>query len=268
MSFPLLVLFVLLAMAAVMSTGWFVQRAAGNAGWVDVFWTFGTGATCALTALAPRPGAAGPDGRQLLVAALVALWSIRLGVYVARRVATSREDVRYTELRREWGAGFQTRMIPLMLVQAPATALLSVSVILAARAPHGPLGLRDALGALVLLAAVAGEGLADEQMKRFKAADPPKDAVCEEGMWGWSRHPNYVFEWLGWAAYPVIGLDLARPGSFWTVLSLLVMYLILRFVTGVPPLEAAMVRSKGDAYRAYQDRVGVFFPTRFRGGRA
>jgi steroid 5-alpha reductase family enzyme len=119
----------------------------------------------------------------------------------------------------------------------------------------------------VLLVGIGGEALADEQMKRFKASNAPHGAVCQQGLWGWSRHPNYVFEWLGWAAYPVIGLDPGRPGSWWTLLSLLVMYLILRFLTGVPPLEAAMVRSKGDAYRAYQARVGAFFPIRLRGGR-
>ena len=126
---------VLIAMLAIMSCGWFVQRAANNGGWTDVFWTYGTGATCALAALVPMAGANGPSWRQMMIAALVAAWSLRLGTYVAIRVAKGAEDVRYAQLRKEWGDSFPRRMVGLMLIQAPATALLAVSVLFAARQP-------------------------------------------------------------------------------------------------------------------------------------
>ena len=251
---------VLAAMAVVMSAGWATQRAAGNGGWTDVFWTYGTGATCALAALAPFGGHGLPTWRQALVAALVAVWALRLGTYVAVRVAGGPEDARYAELRKEWGAAFQGRMFGLLIVQAPATALLAVSVLLAAREPSPELRWVDLAGAVILVAAIVGEGLADRQMKAFKADPAHKGAVCDTGLWAWSRHPNYLFEALGWVAYPVIALQPAHPRTWASLAAPVVMFVILRFLTGVPPLEAAMVKSKGDAYRRYQARVAAFLP--------
>ena len=255
-----LVLAVLVAMTVVMITGWAVQRAARNGGWTDVFWTYGTGATCALAALFPMAGHAAPTWRQTLVAALIAFWALRLGTYVAVRVAEGAEDVRYAELRKEWKAAFQTRMFGLLIIQGPTTALLSISVLLAAREPSPALRWQDVGGVLILVAAILGEALADRQMKRFKADPANRGKVCDTGLWSWSRHPNYLFEFLGWVAYPLIAI---RPSEGWTLLSLIapaIMFLVVRHLTGVPPLEAAMVRSKGDAYRRYQARVSAFLP--------
>ena len=256
----LLVGAVLLVMAVVMITGWTVQRAANNGGWTDVFWTYGTGATCALAALAPLGGQGAPTWRQMMVAALVAIWAARLGTYVAVRVAGGSEDARYAALRRVWSGKFQLNMFGLLIVQAPATALLSVSVLLAARNPDPALRWQDIAGALILAGSILGEGLADGQMKRFKADASNKGKVCDAGLWAWSRHPNYLFEALGWVAYPVIAVQLAHPWTWASLIGPVTMFVILRFATGVPPLEEAMVRSKGDAYRDYQARVSAFLP--------
>ena len=251
---------VVVAMAVIMAAGWVYQRQVGNGGWTDVFWTYGTGATCALVALVPLGGATAPSWRQALVAVLVAVWSLRLGTYVAVRVANGSEDARYANLRREWGASFQRRMFGLMIVQAPATALLSISILLAAHAPGTAIRWQDLAGAVILTASILGEGLADREMKRFKADPDNKGKVCDVGLWAWSRHPNYLFEFLGWVAYPVIAIEPARPWSFAALIAPAVMFAILRYGTGVPPLEAAMVLSKGDAYRRYQSRVSPFLP--------
>ncbi len=259
-SMIVLVIAVLAAMAVVMTVGWLVQRAAGDAGWVDVFWTYGTGATCAVAALVPLAGGSVPGPRQLMVAGLVLVWSVRLGTYVAVRVAGGPEDARYAGFRRDWGRGFQARMFGVMLIQAPATAALSISILLAARNPTPGLGLADLTGLAILVGAIVGESVADGQMKRFKADPAHKGQVCDQGLWAWSRHPNYLFEFLGWLAYPVIAF---RPADPWTLLALIgpaLMFAILRFGTGVPPLEAAMLQSRGDAYRRYQARVSPFLP--------
>jgi hypothetical protein len=96
-----LVLAVLGVMAVIMLIGWTVQRGAGNGGWTDVFWTYGTGATCALASLTPIGAQPGVGWRRALVAVMAAAWALRLGGYIAVRVARSREDARYTELRGE-----------------------------------------------------------------------------------------------------------------------------------------------------------------------
>lgn len=248
---------VLAGMAVVMTVSWLTQRATKNGGWVDVFWTFGTGAACVAAALWPEPAAS--SARQLLVAGLAAVWALRLGGYIALRVATSSEDTRYANLREEWGVKFQANMFWLVIVQAPATAILSLSVFVAGHGGGAELGLRDALGALVLVIAIAGEGLADEQMRAFKKQGR-HGAVMDKGLWGWSRHPNYFFEWVGWLAYPVIAFDPAVAWTWATWIAPVVMFLLLRFGTGVPTLEKTMLQSRGDKFRDYQRRVSAFFP--------
>ena len=253
-----LALVVLSFMAIVMAIAWAFGLAVKNGGWTDVFWTLGTGGALAGAALWPDP-AATPQ-RQWLVAGLAGLWAIRLGVYLTRRVAGHPEDARYADFRRQFGARYPLGMAGVALAQAPATAILSLSVILAAHRPVAGLGPRDLLGAAFLIAALAGEGLADDQMRRFKADPANKGRVCDVGLWAWSRHPNYFFEWLGWLAYPAIALDPAVPTSWLSLTAPLVMLVLLTRVSGVPPLEQAMLRSRGEAYRAYQARVSAFFP--------
>jgi steroid 5-alpha reductase family enzyme len=249
---------VLIFMAIVMNLAWVVQRRVANTGWVDVFWTFGTGIAGVAIALWPSASTS-PTQRQILVAALAGVWALRLGLYIARRVASSSEDARYALFRQSWGAGYQSRLLLFLQPQAPVTALLCLSIALAAHRP-GPLGLTDMIGAAILVVAILGEGLADRQLARFKAAHTEKGAICDAGLWGWSRHPNYFFEWFGWLAYPVIAIDAARPVTLLSVAAPVVMFVILRFVTGVPPLERAMLASRGDRFRAYQARTAAFIP--------
>jgi steroid 5-alpha reductase family enzyme len=250
---------VLILMLAVMSAAWLTVRATNNGGWIDVFWTFGTGLAGVVAALCPWAGP--PSARQVLVACLVALWSLRLGSYIALRVAKGAEDVRYATLKKEWGADFLRKLFGMAIVQAPATTLLCASIAAAALRPGEGLIATDFAGAAILLIAIAGEGLADAQMKAFKADPANHGKVMDKGLWGWSRHPNYFFEWFGWLAYPVIAID---PGAGWppgwaATIAPVAMYLILTRLTGVPPLEAAMTASRGQAYRDYQARVGAFF---------
>jgi len=258
--FLVLPLGVMVVMALVMSSGWAVQRAVNNGGWSDVFWTYGTGATCALASLVPFGASAGPNWRQVLVASLVAIWSLRLGTYVAVRVAKGPEDARYADFRREWGAKFQRNMFGLLIVQAPVTAVLSLSILVAAREAYPGVRIADIVGGLILIGSILGEGVADQQMKAFRADPTNKGKVCDTGLWAWSRHPNYLFEALGWVAYPVIAFNLANPLSLASLIAPIVMFIVLRFGTGVPPLEAAMLKSRGDAYRLYQARVSAFWP--------
>ena len=252
-----LVLGVLAAMTAVMVAAWAYGLARRNGGWTDVFWTWGSGAALAAAALWPWHAV---TARQGLVAGMAALWALRLGIYLTPRVASHPEDARYAKFREDFGAAYPRRMLFVTLPQAPATALLSVSVIIAAQRSAPGLDLRDGLGLAVFLIAIAGEYVSDEQMRRFRADSASKGQVMDRGLWGWSRHPNYFFQWLGWLAYPVIALEPAHPVTWLSLTAAAVMFVLLRYVSGVPPLEAAMVRSRGEKFRAYQHRVSAFFP--------
>jgi steroid 5-alpha reductase family enzyme len=249
---------VLGAMTIVMVAAWAFGLAMKNGGWTDVFRTWGTGLALAAAALLPLGPQTAP--RQALVAGLMAVWTLRLGLYLTPRVAGHPEDTRYAAFREQWGARYPLNMLFVTLPQAPASALLGLSVILAAHAPAPGLNLRDGLAVALFGLAILGETAADLQMSAFRRDPAHKDKVMDGGLWAWSRHPNYFFQWLGWFAYPIIALDPVRPMTWLSLTAPVVMYLLLRYVSGVPPLETQMLKSRGEAFRAYQARVSVFFP--------
>jgi len=191
---------------------------------------------------------------------IILIWAVRLGGYIARRVAGGAEDARYAHFRGEWGAAYQRTLYLFVMPQAAISAGLCVSIMIAAARPAPGLDLRDCLAIAILIVAIAGEALADGQLAAFKKADPKKGAVCDVGLWAWSRHPNYFFEWAGWLAWPVMGLDPARPVTWLTLIAPAAMFGVLRFLTGVPPLEETMIASRGQTYRAYQAKTSAFFP--------
>ena len=251
------------ALSALMAMAWVVQRRTGNSGWVDTIWTFAVGLVGAGSALWPLGGET-PDSRQWLVAGLVAAWSLRLGLHIGTRTRGITDDPRYATFAREWGADAPRRMFIFLQNQGFGSIPLVFAIFVAARFPAPALRLQDLIGMLILLTGIGGEALADAQLKKFRNDPANKGRVCDAGLWRWSRHPNYFFEWFGWLAYPVIALSpdapLFYPWGWATLLAPAFMYWILVHVTGIPPLEAEMLRSRGERYRDYQSRTSAFFP--------
>lgn len=249
------------ALSAVMAASWAVQRRTRNAGFADVFWSFGLGLFGASMALVPATGAEG--GRQGLVAVLALIWGARLGSHILQRTLKGREDPRYARFREEWGGDFQRRLFAFLQMQAGAALVLMLPIFLAAHRP-GPAGdIQDILGAVLLVVAIAGEAMADRQLAAFGRDPANRGKVCDQGLWAWSRHPNYFFQWLGWCAYAAIALDFSGDylAGWLALIGPGLMYWLLVHVSGIPPLEAHMIRSRGPAFRAYQKRTSAFFPS-------
>lgn len=251
-----------LFLAVVMAGAWGTQRVMGNAGVSDAFWSAGVGLAGVAVALVPAGGEGEFTGRQLLVALLVAAWGTRLALHIGARSFGGPEDARYAWFRTEWGANFQARLFWFLMIQAAAGLLLVACVLLAARNPAPGLTLQDGLGVLVLIVAVIGEGAADETLRRFKADPDNKGKLCDVGLWSWSRHPNYFFEWLVWCAYPLFAINLsgAYPQGWFALAGPAFMVWLLIAVSGIPPLEAHMARRYGARFEAYRARVPAFFP--------
>ena len=248
-----------LSLSILMAGAWVVQQRTGNSGWVDTIWTFSVGLVGAASSLWPVAGAE-PNARQGLVAALVMIWSLRLGAHIAVRTSGISDDPRYAAFAREWGVDAPPRMFLFLQNQALGSVPLVFAIFVAAHFPGDLLRWRDYLAALVLLLGIIGEAMADSQLKQFRETPGHQGQVCDVGLWRWSRHPNYFFQWLGWLAYPVIAIS---PDYGWGWASLLApafMYWILVHVTGIPPLEAQMLHSRGERYRDYQSRTSAFFP--------
>ena len=256
-----LILVVALALSAILSVAWRIQRRTGRSGWIDTIWSLAVGASGLTFALAPVEGAGGLTTRQSVIACLVLLWSLRLGLSIARRTSGAGEDPRYAQLEKEWGVAFGKRLFWFLQIQAAAALVLAVSIFAAAQNPQ-PMRSIDWAAAALLVVAIGGETIADEQLRRFKSDPANKGGICEEGLWAYSRHPNYFFEWLGWCAYPLfaIGLGFSHPWGLLSLAAPVLMYWLLVHASGIPHLEAHMERSRGATFEAYKRRVNAFVP--------
>ena len=130
------------SLSILMAGAWLVQQRTGNSGWVDTIWTFALGLVGAGSALWPIAGAA-PNARQWLVAALVAVWSLRLGLHIAIRTAGITDDPRYAAFAKEWGLNAPRRMFVFLQNQALGTIPLVFAIFVAARVPSEALRLQD-----------------------------------------------------------------------------------------------------------------------------
>lgn len=242
-------------MAVVMAGLWAVQRRTRDAGVVDVGWTYGVGLSAVVLAAAVD----GLPARRVLVAALVVLWSLRLGTYILRdRVLKGPEDGRYQDLRKRWRAGFESRILVFFQAQGLLAVLFALPAGAAMLSARPALGLVDLAAVALWLVAIGGETLADRQLAAHRADPAQAGRTCRRGLWRFSRHPNYFFEWLHWVGYSVIAVGWA----WWpaTLVAPAIMYVLVRYVTGIPPTEAQSVRSRGADYRKYQRTTNAFFP--------
>lgn len=203
------------------------------------------------------------SARQVIVAVFAVIWAARLGIHIATRTARIADDPRYARLIEGWGSDASRQMFWLLQKQALVSIPLALAMFLAAHNPAPGLTLADAAAILVMVVAVLGEGLADWQLQAFKSNPANKGGINDVGLWRWSRHPNYFFETFGWLAYPLLAINLsgAYPWGWLALLAPACMYWLLVYVSGIPPLEEHMLRTRGDKFRAYQRRTNAFFPS-------
>ncbi len=221
------------ATSLLMAAFWRWHLRVGNAGLVDVGWTL------SMVALAGLYASVGPGDavRRLVMVAMVAIWGGRLATYLLRdRVLGRPEDQRYSALRRSsvaaagnFFAFFQAQALLAVVLSAP---------LLVASLDRRPMNSALELVAVGLWAvALAGETIADRQLERFKQRAGTSGRVCRDGLWRYSRHPNYFFEWLVWVAF---ALYAAR--SPWTAVGFIAPVLMLFFlfrITGIPATASA-----------------------------
>jgi steroid 5-alpha reductase family enzyme len=167
------------------------------------------------------------------------------------------EDGRYLALKEAWGPAAPRKMLWFFMFQAVAASLFSLPMLMAANNPS-PFGILDYAALVVAVIAVTGESVADHQLQRFREGPGNRGRTCRSGLWRYSRHPNYFFEWLHWFVYALFALS--APWGWLTLLAPAAMLHFILNVTGVPPTEQQALKSRGDDYRAYQRETSVFFP--------
>ena len=222
---------------------------------VDTIWTVGLG----ISALVYHAVANLESIRSWVVLLIICLWSFRLSYHLFRdRIFTGQEDPRYKALAKYWALKSARNFYFLFLAQIIFIALFLCPVIIAMQNPQPIWAWTDTLGILIAISAMVGEWVADHQLATFRAKPDNKRSVCKDGLWRYSRHPNYFFEWLHWFAY--FSFAVGSSSVWFALVGPIAIFIFLRFLTGVPYAEMSSLKSRGDAYRQYQSSTNAFFP--------
>ncbi len=243
----------------IMAIGWLWQCVSRNAAIADVLW-----ALCILlNTLVFSITYNAPLWLVTVVGLLLVVWSSRLTALLGIRVFRHGEDRRYVAMRRAipapiqplfYLAFFGLQALLALLFSYPAWQLMQIEQ------PTAPWFVF--LGALVCAVGLWGEARADRQLLEFKSRQSAPGGICDEGLWAWSRHPNYFFEWVFWCGIGLMGL--ASQHSWALIGYPVLMFLFLYFITGIPFNERQMAASRGAAWDAYAARTPAFFPRRPR----
>ncbi len=234
---------------------WLASLAKRDSSIADRYWAIGFAVVATIFGFhAPTLGVA-----AMLLLAAVWLWALRLGGYLlARHMSAAGEDPRYAAIRARHSPGFAWKSLPMIFMsQALLTWLIAVPVfaaVLAQGTLHGGL---FAVGLAIFAAGFVVEALADWQLARFKANEASSGGLLTSGLWRYSRHPNYAGEAAVW-----LGLSLmacAMVASPLPLVSALLVALLLICVSGIPPLEAHLSRTR-PAFKSYRSRTSAFIP--------
>ena len=248
----------LLALAAVlagMAPLWCLGVVLRHARDVDVAGGVGVGGVAVLAALAG--GGYGP--RRLLVAALACAWGIRLGSYIFLRNRGKGEDPRYQAMRRGAGDRFWWfSFFQVFLLQGILMWFISAPLVASATAHQpGHTAFTDIAGLLVWAIGFGFEAIGDWQLARFKKDPANRGRVMDQGLWRYTRHPNYFGDATLWWGLFIIAAG--TTNGYLSVLSPLSMTFLLVRVSGVALLERSQTRAK-PAYRDYIERTSPFLP--------
>lgn len=243
------------AAAALLLGLYLLQRRTGDATAVDAGWAM------SLVLLAGIYAALGPGEleHRVLIATIATLENLRIAALVLRRVGKG-EDSRYEELRRRWrDRGREQRTFAIFYqAQALVAVVLSAPILLAVFNRTEGIEPVEWAGLALWVVAAGLESVADGQLTRFKRDPANKGKTMRDGLWRYSRHPNYFFQWLTWVAYALVALA-APHGWIGFMAPLVILYLIV-FVTGIPPAEEQSLKSRGEDYRRYQRETSPFVP--------
>lgn len=240
--------------ALLMATLWMIQRSTKNAGIVDIGWA----AAIAVMSVFFSSTSHAPVERRLLIGAMGLLWGARLAIHLLIRNRGRPEDGRYTQLRKDWAPNEQLGLFKFFQFQAVAAVFFSIPFLLSSLNQRASLTSHEIAGFLLWAIALVGETVSDFQLERFKRSKGGISIVCQEGLWRYSRHPNYFFESLVWIALALFAWP-SPAGFIALACPALIIYFIFN-ITGIPATEAQALRTKGDHYREYQRKTSAFFP--------
>jgi steroid 5-alpha reductase family enzyme len=244
----------LAAVIGLMSLLWLVSLALRNASIVDIFWGAGFVVVGWLYFFLAEQGGL---ERKLLLGALVAIWGLRLSLYILARNLGKGEDFRYVAMRQAAGAGWWWQSYFKVFALQGALMWLISAPLLAGQIGATPAGLTilDGLGVLVWAVGFFFEAVGDWQLARIKADPANRGQVMNRGVWRYTRHPNYFGDAAQWWGFFLIA---AAAGGWITVFAPILMTSLLVRVSGKALLEKSLNGRPG--YREYVETTSGFIP--------
>ena len=239
-------------MPATAVVAWGIATLRRNVGLVDIFWSL----FILLAAFWYFRAQPQHTTRSVMIMALTTMWALRLAGYLALRNWSAPEDHRYRAIRDRNQPGFVWKSLYLVFGLQAILALVVATPLYGGIVAVKPLHPLDVLGAVMVLAGTVTESIADAQLATFRADAANRGRVMDQGLWRYSRHPNYFGEFCVWWGFFLIAL---ATGAWWTVISPLLMSALLLRVSGVTLLERDMGQRRA-GYAGYVARTNAFFP--------
>ena len=249
-----LYLYGLYAMLAFGFAGWLISLYRNNVTHVDSMWSL----FFVVAGFTYASQIAGLNTRSLIVLSLLTLWAVRLCIYLTWRNWGPHEDHRYAAIRRNNSPGFAFKSLYIVFgLQAVLAWIISLPILGAISSPT-PLNMLDMIGIALLGFGLIWETAADWQLSVFKAKPENKSKVLDNGVWRYSRHPNYFGECCIWWGFYLMAL---AAGAWWAIPSALLMTLLLLKVSGVSLLEQTIAERR-PRYAEYMRSTNAFLPGR------
>ncbi len=242
----------LAALAIVAAAAWVISIPLRNVSIVDSLWSLMFLLAAGVYAyVAPDTGP-----RAVLLLVLVAIWALRLAVYITWRNHGDGEDRRYQAMRERHDPGFAIKSLYVVFLLQAALAWIISLPLLAGITGTSALGWLDAVGVALWVVGMIFEAGGDYQLSRFKADPANKGKVMDTGLWRYTRHPNYFGDFCVWWGFYLIAL---AGGGWWSIIGPAIMSLLLLKVSGVALLEKD-IGERRPKYRDYVERTNAFFP--------
>jgi len=195
--------------------------------------------------------------RGILTGLLISIWGIRLAWHIHTRNKGKDEDYRYLAWRKQWGKWFLLRSyLQVFILQGVFLYLIISPVLRINKSEDTPLIWLDMLGLTIWLIGFYFEAVGDAQLVRFKKNAANKGKLLQDGLWAFTRHPNYFGEVVQWWGIGIIALSV-KDGWMGMIGPLTITFLILK-VSGIPMLEKNM-ESHPD-FKNYKEKTNAFFP--------
>ncbi|MEM6674672.1 MAG: DUF1295 domain-containing protein [Planctomycetota bacterium] len=247
------------AAALLMTVMWAVHLRNEDASIIDPIW----GPAIWLVGLVHAVGAGAPlRGARLLVLLIAAAWALRLALHLTIRHSLTGEDRRYRAMREARGSDWWWQsLFVVFLLQAVLASIVALPLVAACTGPRS-LGGLGWVGVLLALAGFLYEAIADGQLAAFIHRERNQTSgsegrdVFDDGLWRFSRHPNYFGEAVVWWGLGLVG---AAGGAWWCLLGPATITFMLLRVSGVTMTEAD-IADRRPAYRDYVMRTNAFFP--------